>query len=536
MEPPPTDASSRLGLVLQNTYRIERILGVGGMGIVYAAEHVHLRRPVAVKVLHPHMAELAVPLSRFHREAQIASQLGHPGLVSVLDFNFTDDGAPYMVMDLLTGETLTERLSRGPLSVEETCHLFTQLCDALHAVHEAGVVHRDLKPDNIFLTQAEGPAGPQVKILDFGISKMREAGAGPAGIELTGNEILGTPSYLAPEQAAGDAREADRRADIFALGTILYECLTGERAFDGPHATAVLRAMLGEPIPAARLRRPELPEAVDEVIARACARDPAARFATATELCAALLSAAGLPAQEEPAGPGEEAWGDGDTLFDADVAALQAAARAAQEEAPAEAGAAAEAVPAGAGAEAVPVIPSPPASLPEGEGRLIEATTQEVSVVQGAPPDEAARRPERGGERPTALLETLPMPPTGYAQVPRWSQGHDATIDIRRQRQAELAAAPPAERKGLLVTITTAVLAVLVGIVVGMLVLKLMARDEPPSLALERAQEVQQLLAEGEQLAAQGRCDQAVRRASAVILGDRYNARARRILAACQKK
>lgn len=509
----------RAGSILNQTYRLDRLLRAGSTGNVYAALHLHLQREVAVKILHREVAQLGVPLERFRREAQIASQLGHPGIQSVLDFNFTEDGAPYMVMERLSGETLAERLTRGPLSLPETCALFQELCGALHAVHEAGVVHRDLKPESVFLPAPDsedtdlGAAGgahkgaARVKILDFGVGKIRDRNS---GADLTGPQALGTPSYVAPEQIIGAAREADRRADVFALGAILYECLTGQKAFDGPNAAAIMHQVVSGPPPRPSDRLPGLPPAVDRIIARACARAPAERFDNARELADALAQAAAMaaPLPEpllEARAPGAGGPGDGDTLFDAPLEELRRASREARL------------------VEAPPSVPPvkdalPPRPTDPGRETLIDERADGSATVF----DVSRPRPyPRSLERPTALLERLPI--TGANAL------RPAHAEITDRRTA------PAERRRWTLTLATALLAVLAGVVIGMMLLKLLARNESPSIALERTQQVEQLLSEGETLIQQARCPEAVQRLSIALIMDPDNVRARQLLLRCRR-
>ncbi len=275
--------------VLYGTYRIDRLLGRGGMGSVYAATHVHLQTPCAIKVLLHEFSESdsSESLKRFQREAQITSQLGHPNIVRVTDFNFTPDGSPFMVMELLSGMTLQRRLkNHGPLSLAETVLLFGPLCDALGLAHARGVVHRDLKPENIFLPEEVDLSGS--KILDFGISKIRDGNT-----RLTQADVqMGTQSYMAPEIVCGAAAEADIRSDVFSLGAILYETLTGKMAYDGPNAMAVMYKLMYQPPPKARDLRPDLPEPVEAVILKALAREPGDRVQSAPDLFAELTAAA----------------------------------------------------------------------------------------------------------------------------------------------------------------------------------------------------------------------------------------------------
>ncbi len=204
------------GTVLKNTYRIVKPLGSGGMGTVYVAEHMKLPRKFAIKFVNEVQQAAPEILKRFEREAAIASGLGHPNIVDVVDFDFQPDGAPFIVMELLDGEDLAARISRrGAIPVSEMRSLSRELFAALAAAHKADVVHRDLKPQNIFLHKCGGVE--QVKVLDFGISKIRHGET-----NLTADQaIMGTAHYMAPEQARG-AAGVDARADLFSLGAILH--------------------------------------------------------------------------------------------------------------------------------------------------------------------------------------------------------------------------------------------------------------------------------------------------------------------------
>jgi serine/threonine-protein kinase len=224
-------------------YRVLRRLGAGAMGVVLAAEHVDLRRQVALKIILPGAAGTDDQLrARLIREARAASAIRHPHVVAVHDVLTLDDGSPMMVMDLLEGESLRRRLERGRLTVSETLTVARQLLSALEAAHALGVVHRDLKPDNIFLARENG--GEMVKIVDFGIAKLT-AVDGPAqetaGLTKSGM-LIGTPHYMAPEQAFADGT-IDARADLWAVGVVLYEALSGSRPFDGDNVGQVLKRL-----------------------------------------------------------------------------------------------------------------------------------------------------------------------------------------------------------------------------------------------------------------------------------------------------
>jgi serine/threonine-protein kinase len=268
-----------VGTVLGGTYRLERELGRGGMGSVYEASHVRLPRRYAVKLLKGEFVHDRDVFDRFRREAEIASSLGHDNIVEVFDFNFSDDGQPYMVLELLTGEDLSARLGRGgPLNLQQMLQVLRQVASALEAAHARGIVHRDLKPSNLFLCKRPGKE-ELVKVLDFGISKVLHT---PSMATQTG-AILGTPNYMSPEQALGKQSEIDGRTDVFALGAIIYECLTGQRAFDGPSAVGILfKVNYDTPEPMGSFV--DLPAGVDTVVRRALMKDRNHRYPTAQAL------------------------------------------------------------------------------------------------------------------------------------------------------------------------------------------------------------------------------------------------------------
>jgi len=229
------------GALLEGRYRLLRLVGRGGMGLVYQAEDTQLGRVVALKLLHPQKAGDATMLARFRQEARASASIGHPGIVDVLDLGQTRQGAPYFVMEFLVGETLGQRLERERrLPIAETVWILSGVLDALEAAHACGIVHRDLKPDNIFLVA--DPVG--VKVLDFGISKLQ--GEGP-GTRLTNTGVvIGTPRYMSPEQARG-SQSLGPASDLFSLGSVMYRMLAGVPPFTGATNTDVLVCVLGEP-------------------------------------------------------------------------------------------------------------------------------------------------------------------------------------------------------------------------------------------------------------------------------------------------
>ncbi len=224
-------------------YRVERVLGEGGMGRVYVAEHVHIGRRVALKMLRRDLAKNPNAVDRFFVEAQVVNRIRHPGIVEVTDL-FVADGMPCIVMELLEGRTLALEIARGPVDPALVVEIATQIAEALTAAHAHQVIHRDLKPDNVVLLreQRDAPDRPQAdrpraKVLDFGVAKLNDHtqhGAGPNGAphkQTAAGAIVGTPEYMAPEQLAG--KGVDARTDVYALGVVLYECLTGVRPFSG---------------------------------------------------------------------------------------------------------------------------------------------------------------------------------------------------------------------------------------------------------------------------------------------------------------
>jgi serine/threonine-protein kinase len=269
-----TDPLLDVGAVLGETYRIQSLIGRGGMGAVWAAEHLRLPgKHVAVKVLLDAAAGGDEMLQRFRREAEIASRLGHPNIVEVLDFNTLPTGQPYIVLEYLQGETLASRLASGRLPLDEAMAITRQIGSALQAAHRAGVVHRDLKPDNVFLCTPEEDMPTKVKVLDFGISKIR----GSQSLRTQDAVLMGTPQYMSPEQATGKNTTVDARTDVFALGAIVYEMLGGQPAFAGGSlAEVVYRVVHGEPTPLRELA-PALPENVLTAVERALQKNPAAR-------------------------------------------------------------------------------------------------------------------------------------------------------------------------------------------------------------------------------------------------------------------
>ena len=268
-------------MLLADKYRLLRALGEGGAGAVWEAENVLVGRRVAIKLLHPSLAEDPALRARFLAEAKAAARIAHPNVVDVFDLGRSEDGKPYMVMELVRGETLQSILdSRGAMAPGYACELMLQVLAALDAAHAQGIVHRDLKPANIIVAHPR-PDRPVVKVLDFGIAMgLFAEGTAPDETGL----IFGTPGYVAPEQATGGP--VDARADLYAAGAILWELLAGVPVFRGDSATEVLAKVLAEPAPLLRDAAPHVPRALEEVVMSTLAKDPEERPGSARELMA----------------------------------------------------------------------------------------------------------------------------------------------------------------------------------------------------------------------------------------------------------
>ncbi|MCA1816248.1 MAG: protein kinase, partial [Acidobacteria bacterium] len=266
-----------VGQVLDEKYRLDERLGEGGMGTVYRATHLLIDRPVAVKVLHTRFVEDEAAQHRFRREARAAGRLQHPNAVAVTDFGSTPGGYVYLVMELLEGETLRDVLAQAaPLPTERAVALMSQVAAAVEAAHEGGVIHRDLKPGNIFVVRRKN-LPPVIKVLDFGIAKLAAESLDDSDVKnLTQTGVMiGTPRYMSPEQCDGDALTP--ASDVYSLGIIFYEMLTGETPFNGATPLAVaLQHSSKQPRPPRELM-PTLPPELERVVLHALAKKPAAR-------------------------------------------------------------------------------------------------------------------------------------------------------------------------------------------------------------------------------------------------------------------
>jgi len=269
------------GTVLAGKFRVVSRLGEGGMGAVYEIEHELTKHRRALKLLHKSMAAMPSVVERFLREASAAGRVGNPHIVETFDAGVLDTGEPYLVMEMLRGQPLSARIAAGKMPLLEVVDLIGQAAAGVHAAHNAGIVHRDLKPDNLFITEASD-GRPFVKILDFGISKFDPQKTG--GLQLTQEgAALGTPYYMPPEQIRGEGN-LDARADVYALGVILYECLTGVRPFEAETlAHLAILIHTGQPKPIAELRA-DLPPGFAALVHGAMATDRGQRTQTAGEL------------------------------------------------------------------------------------------------------------------------------------------------------------------------------------------------------------------------------------------------------------
>jgi serine/threonine protein kinase len=274
-----------VGEVIDGKYRVTACIGEGGMGAVFAGEHLKLHRRVAIKTLHPSLAQDPEVVGRFEREAQAAGRIGNDHILEVFDIGELPGGDRYMVMEFLDGEAMNTRLSRlGRLSPAQVYPLAKQMLVGLGAAHAAGIVHRDLKPANIFIQREKAGVPDYVKIIDFGISKFRTL-AGETHQTRTGT-IIGTPAYMSPEQARG-LREADARSDIYAIGVIIYEAVTGRVPFEGASTNDVLFKIFLNEVPVEALAQSVDP-GFCSIVMKALAKEPEDRFARAEEFGAAL--------------------------------------------------------------------------------------------------------------------------------------------------------------------------------------------------------------------------------------------------------
>jgi serine/threonine-protein kinase len=289
------EAAVRVGDVLAAKYRVDRVLGAGGMGVVVAATHVQLDQVVALKFVRAEVLHAPEIVSRFEREARVAVRLKSEHAARIIDVGRLESGSPYIVMEYLEGQDLAQLLEqRGPLPAAIVCDYIIQACDAIAEAHGLGIVHRDLKPGNLFLARTSH--GQQViKVLDFGISKTQ----GPAGdVNMTRTQaVMGSPGYMSPEQMRS-TKNVDGRTDIWSLGVILYELVAGRTPFQADTFSALCLKIAVDPHPPMLALPSKLPPGFEAVVNHALEKDPAMRFQSAAELAQALAPYAGTSARE----------------------------------------------------------------------------------------------------------------------------------------------------------------------------------------------------------------------------------------------
>jgi serine/threonine-protein kinase len=302
--PRPGGAKALIGSVLSGRYRIDRLLGEGGMGAVYEAEHTHMRKRFAVKVLHTEMSRMPEVVARFEREALAAAHIEHPNVAGATDFGMLDDGSFFLVLEYVEGRSLREVVGEGRLELGRALHITNQIASAVQRAHALGIVHRDLKPENVMLVTKD--LDPDfVKVLDFGIAKVpvgslaseelpASAASGAPKVLTQLGMVYGTPEYMAPEQAVGQS--VDARADLYSLGVMLYEMLAGTRPFDHDSKVALLGMHVTARVPPFVERCPEalVPPEVEAIVMRLMKKEADDRFADAKELMEALAQVTGL--------------------------------------------------------------------------------------------------------------------------------------------------------------------------------------------------------------------------------------------------
>jgi serine/threonine protein kinase len=277
------------GQVIEGKYRIKRLIGEGGMGAVFEGENTRIQRRVAIKVLHPSFTGNKDVTQRFERESQAAGRIGNDHILEVLDMGTLADGSHFMVLEFLDGEPLSARVKRlSRMTPDQVAPLARQMLAGLGAAHAAGIVHRDLKPDNIYILKEKAGVRDYVKIIDFGISKFQPLAGDGMKMTSTG-AVMGTPYYMSPEQASG-SQQADGRSDLYSVGVILYECVTGRVPFDGETFNQLMfKIVLSDPPPLLDLV-PDLNPAFASIVLKAMTRDATQRFQTADEFSSALAA------------------------------------------------------------------------------------------------------------------------------------------------------------------------------------------------------------------------------------------------------
>lgn len=285
------EISGEAGQVISGKYRLGTVLGLGAMGTVWSAYHEALDQTIAIKLIAKEYSQSREARHRFRVEATAAAKLRSRFVVQVYDSGETEEGLPYLVMEMLSGETLERRLDHGPVPLEDVVRITAQVARGLSLAHQQNIVHRDLKPANIFLAHSEDDGGEVAKVLDFGIAKVSDVNQSTSTTR-TGT-VLGTPQFMSPEQVRG-LKSVDSRADIYSLGMVVYNMLTGKLAFEGEAFGDLLLSICTKDLPSVHEAAKWLPQELDVWFYRCCARDPDDRYQTADEAAEALLEASGL--------------------------------------------------------------------------------------------------------------------------------------------------------------------------------------------------------------------------------------------------
>jgi serine/threonine-protein kinase len=433
-----TDAALGAGHVVAGRYRLVELLGQGGMGSVWRADHVTLRSHVAVKLLHKSMLDSEDGLRRFLAEAQAAALLRSPHVVQILDHG-VDEGTPYIAMELLDGENLASRLATvTTLSLSQTARLVTHVARAVQKAHDAGIVHRDLKPDNVFLVKNDDEE--MAKVLDFGIAKMAHGLGEPAAkVSTKEGSLLGTPYYMSPEQVRGHA--IDWRSDIWSLGVIAFECVTGRVPFQGTTVGDLLLSICTDPVPVPSSIR-TLPAGFDAWFAKATARAVEARFQSAREMAEALRALAEDDVSKSTSGrfstPSEMGTASPRTISEARTVVAPVDARAKLESA-------ATLAPGSAPAATPPLAPRPAWRFAAaGAVACVLALAGWLSLGQRAPKpahdgDDAAPKPPASASAPPPLASAGPpssaepaAPPSAAAPAASASSAPSARPHVPR--------------------------------------------------------------------------------------------------------
>lgn len=291
----PIGKDPLIGKLIQDRYRIESLIAKGSMGVIYKATQELIGREVAIKVMHNYLVSDDESLKRYHKEAKAASRLNHPNITTIYDFGVLASGQPYIVMDLLAGKTLADYLKdRHQLTLNQTLMVFQQVCLALAEAHKCGIVHRDIKPENIVIDELPDGKSIHVKVVDFGIATFSEGTDDTLGKITKTGTVCGSPFYMSPEQC--DASKLDHRSDLYSLGVVLFETLTGKVPFDSKDIYQVLTMQVKDPPPRLKKVRPDLDfsDAIETVVAKALAKEPGSRYQTADEFWLDLAQAGGL--------------------------------------------------------------------------------------------------------------------------------------------------------------------------------------------------------------------------------------------------